>query len=359
MTSKYQHKFDRGFTLVEMLVVIAIIGVLMSFSLPAIQSAREAGRRAECQMNLVNLTLAIGTYHDRWTHYPVGAAGPSPGPEPSPIPGPGHSWLGRIADLLDAPVVARRIDWDAEPLAPQNAAVATLRFAPAVCPTGDRMLHAASGYAGLHGPTEQPLGPGGRGMFLVDQTVRADEVTDGLSATIFVAEKQSYRDDAGWLVGSRATIRNGSSIDSIQPVPPAPPADGLVGPIGSQHPGGVMVGFGSAEVRFISTQTDLRLLAQWTDRADGGLPLDWQPIVPPAVAAVRQAAERRLPVAAARQAAERRLSVAAVRQAAERRLPVAAARQAAERRLSVAAARQAAEPPLSRFGVLTQRRYVR
>jgi len=91
-------KDRNGFTLVELLVVIAIIGVLVALLLPAVQAAREAARRSQCQNNLKQLGLAFQMAHDATGYFPVGAAS-----------GEGSMWSYYILPYIEAASVQARM----------------------------------------------------------------------------------------------------------------------------------------------------------------------------------------------------------------------------------------------------------
>ena len=120
-------KHRNAFTLVELLVVMAIIGVLVGLLAPAVQSMRETSRRALCQSRLAPLGMALHSYHDRWTHFPQGTIAESGPVENAPV-GSHHNWIGRIVDLLDQPVIAARIDRSVSIYDAKNEAVLKLGF---------------------------------------------------------------------------------------------------------------------------------------------------------------------------------------------------------------------------------------
>lgn len=100
--------YDRGFTLVELLVVIAIIGTLVALLLPAVQAAREAGRRTDCRNRLKQMGLAIQNHAATHGVFPTGGAGVYPdianyvtGGRPNGPDKQGLNWCYQILPYLE------------------------------------------------------------------------------------------------------------------------------------------------------------------------------------------------------------------------------------------------------------------
>jgi prepilin-type processing-associated H-X9-DG protein len=183
----------KGGTLVELLVVIFILGLLMALLLPAIQAAREAGRRTKCQNNLRQWGLGIAAYENVHGEFPPGYR-MSP-PTASFVPG-----VLPFVEQSQLPYDTNR-DWDAPVSAP---AIAT-RLLVLLCPSSPsrRPLDdsggvpaAAGDYAPTHGvnavycelagwPFYSPPNENG---ILIYEPLPVSAVTDGLSQTFLLVE---------------------------------------------------------------------------------------------------------------------------------------------------------------------------
>ena len=119
MKSIFQHspKIRNGFTLVELLVVIAIIGLLIGLLLPAVQMAREAARRMQCQNHLKQIALAVHNHHEMKNTLPAECSYNTNDSELLPI---GLNWRVRILPFVEQQNVANLVDLNDSSVASGN-----------------------------------------------------------------------------------------------------------------------------------------------------------------------------------------------------------------------------------------------
>ena len=200
-----------AFTLVELLVVIAIIGILVALLLPAIQAAREAGRRCSCSNNLTQLILAVHNYEMAHGVYPPGTIDNAKGPiVNAALPTSyHHNWIVQILPYLEERNTWNAIDKSVGVYNAKNAAPAGALPRLLACPScwlgrGNNV----SEYAGVHHETEKPIDAKDNGVFFLNSRVRYDDIPDGSSHTLFIGEKHPDVWDLSWMSGTRATLRN-------------------------------------------------------------------------------------------------------------------------------------------------------
>lgn len=192
-----------GFTLVELLVVIAIIGVLVAILLPAVQAAREAGRRASCSNNLRQISLAIHNYE--------GVVGTLPASTIVNLNTTSTSnnlaWgiHGRILPFLEQGNLYQQVNisqpWDFQ------AAINRLRIEVYSCPSdprsnevrdpGSSKSHLYPTTYGFNMGTWFVFDPinrtGGNGVFYPNSHLRLSALTDGTSNTSLAAEVRAWQ----------------------------------------------------------------------------------------------------------------------------------------------------------------------
>ncbi len=213
----------RAFTLIELLVVLFIVGLLIALLLPAVQTAREASRRAQCLNNLRQIGLALENYSSVVGVYPPGWIDSEPGFGP-----PLWGWGARLLDFLEQrPITAG--DLMAHHFATQaTATVQTTTLAVFLCPSSPGggpverpvgglgpfgfALFAPSNYVGSAGnknPIYFPQTSGG--IFFWNSAIAAANIRDGMSSTLAVGERSRDLSDATWSGGFVANNCTGSS----------------------------------------------------------------------------------------------------------------------------------------------------
>lgn len=266
--------FRHAFTVAELAVVLVILAALLGLLVPAMQSMRELSRRRNCEQNLIQLSLAIANYSTQHEHYPIGTFNPS-GPIRSEPTGYHHNWIEGLLPLLDAPDIHQAIDRSVSVYHRANQPVRMMTMPKLRCPSASGVQENTTCYAAIDASTETPIDVDNDGVFLLNRMIRPDDITDGLSYTIFIAEKvSSPAHDLGWLSGTRSSLRNaghpiqaGDMVDLGEKTSETPLDPLYVGGIASQHAGGAFLLKGSGECEFRSPSMDVEVLQQMASRA--------------------------------------------------------------------------------------------
>ncbi|QDU98065.1 DUF1559 family PulG-like putative transporter [Lignipirellula cremea] len=248
----------KGFTLVELLVVIAVIGVLLALLLPAVQMAREAARRSECENHLKQIGIALHNHHDTFGHLPSGWTGVSPSGSP------GWGWGAHSLKYMEQNNIEDLINFKLSVADPVNVAALASSVHTFHCPsaTGDEsfvlggLTVGKSNYVGVFGTEEIEDAPShGDGVMYHNSATRFLDISDGLSTTFMIGERSAKLDNSTWVGvipgAGEAMARIVGSVDHA-PNHPAAHFDDF----SSMHPGGAQFVRCDGSVHFVSESID-------------------------------------------------------------------------------------------------------
>jgi prepilin-type N-terminal cleavage/methylation domain-containing protein/prepilin-type processing-associated H-X9-DG protein len=277
-----------GHSLIELLVVLAVIGVLVAVLMPAVAQVRESSRRVWCGNNLRQIALGLAAYESQFRAFPPGCLECQPARFPPP---PGFtfkriSWNALVLPHLEQHPTHARFHFDLPFYVAENLPAARTVIPTFLCPstattqrigdtTGDRNGNgrwdpgdnlAYTDYGGLFGVSfdERRVLPEHEGVMLYDRVIRAADIRDGLSQTASVGEctGRDHRQQSEWANGHNL-------FDQRYNIPINRTQDNE---LFSDHPNGCHVALCDGHIAFLSDRIDQRVLNALLTRA-GSEPL--------------------------------------------------------------------------------------
>ena len=303
------HQRRGAFTLVELLVVIAVIGILIALLLPAVQAAREAARRMSCSNNMKQVGLGLHMYHDTYRRLPAGWQGfdVSTG-RPDWLGEPGWGWCAAILPYLEQINVYEDLNRFELPIHhPANQRAREKYLTVFRCPSdsGDPTFNlyedghddhgggehvgdvfplkmATANYVGVFGTVDLhdicvAGSCRGDGTFFLNDGVRLADIHDGLSQTLVVGERSSQLTMSTWVGAVSGSDHGPARVVGVGQYPP----NSVVSPehyihnFSSFHPSGTHFVLGDGSVRLVIESIDREVYLKLITRAAGDVISDF------------------------------------------------------------------------------------
>jgi len=286
----------RGFTLIEALVVMTLIGILIALLLPAVQHMRSVARRTQCSNNLRQISIAFHSHHDQWKSFPT--AGSDWGSAPTYINGSpatgadqGAGWGFQILPFVEAEAVWRggsgTTDNERQRVAvgttnpvffcPDRRAPMTVTYRDFYISRNpnDLVTHALCDFASNN--LDDDTGAIRASGF--GPPLRMQDITDGTSTTLLIGEKRlnlafmgvagRSDDNEGYTCGNDwDTMRNANYPPGLDTKDEFSGEKGFAN-FGSSHAGAFNVLFADGAVRPISYSIDATVFSRLGTRAEG------------------------------------------------------------------------------------------